>query len=61
MTRNTESWWRCSYDENGEVGEQAAWDGSSVWYTSVKKFLGLGQLWKKSEKSNPQEKEKMSN
>ena len=29
MEKNTEWWWRESYDANGEVGEQAKWDGKT--------------------------------
>ena len=41
MKRNPEWWWRDSYDENGEVGEQAKWDGSSKMYRMFKSFFGM--------------------
>lgn len=39
MKKNTEWWWREFYDENGEIGEQAEWDGASfltLWFRELK-------------------------
>jgi len=49
MNRNPEWWWRCFYDENGEIGDQADWDGSSFFMVKLKNLFGIS--WRKSAKS----------
>lgn len=34
MRRHPEWWWRCFYDEDGEIGEQAEWKGE--WWVTLK-------------------------
>jgi hypothetical protein len=45
MTKNTEWWWREYYDENGEIGPQAEWDGSSwvtlLWRRAIKRVKSV--------------------
>jgi hypothetical protein len=47
ISKNNEWWWTCLYDEKGEVGEQAEWDGS--WFATMKIKELFGQ---KSNSSN---------
>ncbi len=54
MKRNTEWWWTESYSQDGEVGDQADWDGSSLYLLMLKKLFGIS--WRKSEQQkNKQE------
>ena len=50
MRRNTEWWWKCLYDENGEIGDQSDWDGSSYFFLKLREFFGLS--WRKSQQKS---------
>ena len=41
MSRHSEWWWRELYDENGEIMDQAEWDGSWFLTLKIKRFLGI--------------------
>lgn len=41
MERNPDWWWRDLYDEKGEIGNQAEWDGSWFLTMQIKEFLGI--------------------
>ena len=61
ITNNNDWWWRVLYDENGEIDEQADWDGSWFLTKKLKEIIGISTSKSQSgtnEKEKEREKEK---